>query len=256
VTVKDRAAIVTGAGSGIGEGIAKALARAGAKVCVADVNPHSMQRVVGEIQAEGSAALGVEINLTQAEQVESMCRRVAAEFGRLDILVNNAGIIAPEVEIDEMSEETWDKILTVNLKSQYLTCRSAVRLMKQQQYGRIVNIASRSWLGGVGLANYAASKGGVVSLTRSLAIEMGKYGITVNCVSPTLVVTPLFLGMPPEEQERDLQKAKRNPIPRLGKPEDVAVAVLFFASDEAEFITGQHLYVGGGGDLMTSGAVA
>jgi 3-oxoacyl-[acyl-carrier protein] reductase len=180
---------------------------------------------------------------------------VVAQFGRIDILVNNAGIIAPEIEIDEMPEATWDRILTVNLKSQYLCCHYAVQIMKKQRYGRIINIASRSWLGGRGLANYAASKGGVVSLTRSLALELGKHGITANCVSPTLVITSLFLGMPPEEQEQDLKKAQMNPIPRLGTPEDVAFAVLFFAADEAEFITGQNLYVGGGADLWTSGTL-
>jgi NAD(P)-dependent dehydrogenase (short-subunit alcohol dehydrogenase family) len=255
MTVQDRVAIVTGGGSGIGEGIARALARAGAKVCIADISPEGLERVAGEISASGGTAMGVKTDVSSAESVAAMCRQAVAQFGRIDILVNNAGIIAPEVEIDEMSEATWDKILTVNLKSQFLCCQNAVRVMKKQRYGRIVNIASRSWLGGRGLANYAASKGGVVSLTRSLAIELGKYGITANCVSPTLVVTPLFLGMPPEEQAQDLQKAARNPIPRLGTPEDVACAVLFFASDEAEFITGQHLYVGGGADLWTSGTL-
>lgn len=255
MTVRDRVAIVTGGGSGIGEGIAKALAHAGAKVCIADISPTGLERVTGEITASGGAALGVKTDVSSAESVAALCQKVADSFGRIDILVNNAGIIAPEVEIDEMSEATWDKILTVNLKSQYLCCQNAVRVMKKQGYGRIVNIASRSWLGGRGLANYAASKGGVVSLTRSLAIELGKYGITANCVSPTLVVTPLFLGMPKEEQEQDLQKAAKNPIPRLGTPADVACAVLFFASDEAEFITGQHLYVGGGADLWTSGTL-
>jgi NAD(P)-dependent dehydrogenase (short-subunit alcohol dehydrogenase family) len=255
VTVQGRVAIVTGGGSGIGEGIAKALARAGAKVCIADIAPEAMERVAGEITTGGGTAIGLKTDVSSAESVAAMCRHVADSFGRIDILVNNAGIIAPEVEIDEMSEATWDKILTVNLKSQYLCCQNAVRVMKKQQYGRIVNIASRSWLGGRGLANYAASKGGVVSLTRSLAIELGQYGITANCVSPTLVVTPLFLNMPEEEQAQDLQKAAKNPIPRLGTPEDVAWAVLFFASDEAEFITGQHLYVGGGADLWTSGTL-
>jgi NAD(P)-dependent dehydrogenase (short-subunit alcohol dehydrogenase family) len=255
VTVQGRVAIVTGGGSGIGEGIAKALARAGAKVCIADIAPEAMERVAGEIKAGGGTAIGLKTDVSSAESVAAMCRHVADSFGRIDILVNNAGIIAPEVEIDEMSEAIWDKILTVNLKSQYLCCQNAVRVMKKQQYGRIVNIASRSWLGGRGLANYAASKGGVVSLTRSLAIELGQYGITANCVSPTLVVTPLFLNMPEEEQAQDLQKATKNPIPRLGTPEDVAWAVLFFASDEAEFITGQHLYVGGGADLWTSGTL-
>lgn len=255
MTVQGRTAIVTGAGSGIGEGIARALAGAGARVCLADISSQGLERVVGEISAAGGEAIGIRTDVGSAESVAALCQGVVDRFGRIDILVNNAGIIAPEVEIDEMSETTWDKILTVNLKSQYLCCHSAVPVMKKQGYGRIVNIASRSWLGGRGLANYAASKGGVVSLTRSLAIELGKYGITANCVSPTLVVTPLFLGMPKEEQEQDLKKAAKNPIPRLGKPEDVAWAVLFFASDEAEFITGQHLYVGGGADLWTSGTL-
>jgi len=255
VTVEGRTAIVTGGGSGIGEGIARALARAGARVCLADISPQGLERVVGEITSAGGEAIGVKTDVSSAESVTALCQGVVDRFGRIDILINNAGIIAAEVEIDEMSEATWDKILTVNLKSQYLCCHNAVQVMKKQGYGRIVNIASRSWLGGRGLANYAASKGGVVSLTRSLAIELGKYGITANCVSPTLVVTPLFLGMPQEEQEQDLKKAEKNPIPRLGKPEDVACAVLFFASDEAEFITGQHLYVGGGADLWTSGTL-
>jgi NAD(P)-dependent dehydrogenase (short-subunit alcohol dehydrogenase family) len=255
MTVEGRTAIVTGGGSGIGEGIARALAQAGARVCLADISPQGLERVVGEITAAGGEAVGIKTDVSSAESVTALCQGVVDRFGRIDILVNNAGIIAAEVEIDEMSEASWDKILTVNLKSQYLCCHNAVPVMKKQGYGRIVNIASRSWLGGRGLANYAASKGGVVSLTRSLAIELGKYGITANCVSPTLVVTPLFLGMPKEEQEQDLKKAAKNPIPRLGKPEDVACAVLFFASDEAEFITGQHLYVGGGADLWTSGTL-
>jgi len=231
------------------------LAREGAKVCVTGRAVDRVERVVGEIRANGGEAIGVRADVTKAGDVESLCQRVVDTFGRIDILVNNAGIIAEEVEIAEMSEEVWDRVLAVNLRSQFLCCQSAVRVMKAQGYGRIINIASRAWLGGPGLVNYAASKGGVVSLTRSLALELGKYGITVNCVSPALVVTPMVLGLLEEEREAALKRAESQPIPRLGKPEDVAYAVLFYAADEADFITGQHLYAGGGVELGTSGTL-
>jgi NAD(P)-dependent dehydrogenase (short-subunit alcohol dehydrogenase family) len=252
MNVAGRAAIVTGAGSGIGEGIAKALAAAGARVAVVDIDARRVDRVVAEIQAGGGVATGVRADISRGEAVARMCQQVADTYASIDILVNNAGIIRNEVGIDEMTDEDWDVILTVNLKSQFLCCRAAVPYMKRNGYGRIINIASRSWLGGAGLANYAVSKGGVISLTRSLAMELGPHGITVNCVSPTLVKTALFLGMPEEEQERDLARARLQPIPRLGLPEDVAYAVLFFAGEGASFITGQNIYVGGGADLRTS----
>ncbi|MFN8497945.1 MAG: SDR family NAD(P)-dependent oxidoreductase [Anaerolineae bacterium] len=252
MNVSGRVAIVTGAASGIGAGIARSLARAGAAVAVADLNVAGAETVADELRAEGRTAIGVAVNVAEADSVDAMVERVVAELGRLDILVNSAGIIADEVDVSDMSDQVWDRILNVNLRSQFLCCRAAIRVMKPHGYGRIVNIASRSWLGGAGLANYAASKGGVISLTRSLAMEVGKYGITVNCVSPTLIVTPLFLGMPQEEQERDLARARTQPIPRLGQPEDVAYAVLCFAGEGASFITGQNLYVGGGGDLRTA----
>ena len=160
MTVQKRTAIVTGAGSGIGEGIAKALARAGANVGVTDINEQGMTRVVQEIIDEGGTAIGVQTDVSSAKSVASLCRQITDKFQRLDILVNNAGIIAPEVEIDDLSEESWDKILTVNLKSQYLCCHSAVPIMKKQQYGRIINIASRSWLGGRGWPTMPPQKGG------------------------------------------------------------------------------------------------
>ncbi len=255
MTVQGRTAIVTGAGSGIGEGIAKGLARAGAKVCVADVNPHSMQRVVGEIQAEGGTALGVEVNLTQAEQVEAMCRRTVETFGRLDILVNNAGIIAPEVEIDEMSEETWDRIFAINLKSVMFTCKHVLPVMRAQGAGSIVNISSIAAIASTGLVSYKASKAALNAYTQSLATGGARHGIRANVIMPGLMNTPMaietYVAAGFDRAKLIEQRNASVPLGRqMGSAWDVANAALFLASDEARFITGVCLPVDGGQSVM------
>ena len=240
MNVKDRVAIVTGSGQGIGEGIARVLAAAGAKVVVNDLVPEKVDEVASAIGAVGHAA-----DVSIVEGVESLVAAALDAHGRVDILVNNVGM-ARDGYLAKMSEEDWDTVLQVNLKSQFLTCRAVAPHMMEQEYGRIVNISSRAWLGGPGQANYAASKGAVISLTRTLALEMARFGITANVVAPALVDTPLFRGLDEEVQER---LVKTIPAKRIGTPEDIGNAVLFLASDEASYVTGQTLYVCGGRSL-------
>jgi NAD(P)-dependent dehydrogenase (short-subunit alcohol dehydrogenase family) len=240
VNVKDRVAIVTGSGQGIGEGIARVLAAAGAKVVVNDLVPEKVEEVAGDIGAMGHAA-----DVSDAEGVEGLVAAALDAHGRVDILVNNVGM-ARDGYLAKMSEEDWDTVIQVNLKSQFLTCRAVAPHMMEQKYGRIVNISSRAWLGGAGQANYSASKGAVISLTRTLALEMARFGITANAIAPALVDTPLFRGLSEEVQER---LVKTIPAKRIGTPEDIGNAVLFLASDEASYVTGQTLYVCGGRSL-------
>jgi 3-oxoacyl-[acyl-carrier protein] reductase len=202
--------------------------------------PAKVAEVAGDIGALGHVA-----DVSNVDGVEGLVAAAIDAHGRVDILVNNVGM-ARDGYLAKMSEENWDTVIQVNLKSQFLTCRAVAPHMMEQEYGRIVNISSRAWLGGPGQANYAASKGAVISLTRTLALEMARFGITANAIAPALVDTPLFRGLKEEVQER---LVKTIPARRIGTPEDIGNAVLFLASDEASYVTGQTLYVCGGRSL-------
>jgi 3-oxoacyl-[acyl-carrier protein] reductase len=240
-------AIVTGGAKGIGFGIAEALARGGRRIALFDLDRASLDEASGALAAAGADVIGVVVDVTHSESVNRAVETVAEHFGRIDVLVNNAGIVRDKL-ITKMSDDDWDAVIDVNLKSQFLCCRAVLGHMIAAQYGRIVNISSRAWLGGVGQANYSAAKGGVVSLTRSLALEWAKAGVTVNAIAPGIVDTPLFRKFDPGLQER-LKKSV--PVQRVGTPEDIAQAVLFFAQREASYITGQTLYVCGGRSLTS-----
>ena len=240
--VKDRVAIVTGAAQGLGEGIALRLAEDGAKIAAVDVNLEGANQIASRIQGMGREAAAFNTNVADKGQVQALCEAVAGKWGRIDILVNNAGITR-DAMMKNMSEDQWDAVLSVNLKAPFLLIQAASRYMVEHKYGKIVNIASRAFLGNVGQANYSASKGGLVSLTRTSALELARFGINVNCIAPGPMNTPMVKTIPQDVFDRML---KSIPLGRIGEPQDIANAVLFLVSDEASFITGQTIFVCGG----------
>ena len=251
--LQGRTALVTGAGRGIGRAIALALAAEGAQVAVLDVDGVSAERVRGEVEARGVKALALPIDLTRRAQVEAAVQTVLAQWGQIDLLVNNAGWDRMQLFV-ESDEETWDKIITLNFKAVLYTCRAVLPAMAARRAGKIVNIASDAGRGGSsGEAVYAGTKGAVIAFSKTIAREMARYGVTVNVVCPGLTDTPLLAGMRAESarNEKVLDAVTRaSPLGRVGTPDDVAGAVVYFASPAADYVTGQTLSVSGGLTMM------
>jgi len=239
----DKVAIITGAGRGIGAATAKKFSQEGAKVVVADLNQEDVNNTVMEIQAAGGEAVGMIVNVTDRELIEKMINDTVQNFGRLDILVNNAGITA-DGQLLKLTEEQWDRVIDVNLKGVFIVSQAAARVMKEQGSGVILNASSVVGLyGNFGQTNYAATKWGVIGMTKTWAKELGKSGVRVNAVAPGFILTPMTEKMPEKVLEMMKDKA---PLKSLGYPEDIANAYAFLASDEARFITGTVLSVDGG----------
>jgi len=235
----NRIAVITGAAKGIGKAIAERFANENYIVVMVD-----MDDIAGKIL---SIDLGENVHyyscdISDSDKVNTLFETIVDQFGKIDVLVNNAGIIKDNV-IWKMPEEDFDKVIDVNLKGTWLMCKQAGILMRDQKFGRIINIASRAWLGNRGQSNYSASKAGVVGMTRVLALELGKYGVYVNAIAPGLINTPLTQKLPEDVQEKLIMA---QPTRSMGQPEDIANAVSFLSNEGTNFITGQTLYVDGG----------
>lgn len=248
--LKDKVAVVTGAGRGIGCAIAKTFSGEGAKVVVADLDFSSAACVAGEIESVKGDALAVKVNIAERDSVGALVDAVLEKYGRVDILVNNAGWDKIEPFMDS-TEDTWDKVIAINLEGTINCCRAVLPGMISRKCGKIVNIGSDAGrVGSSGEAVYSAAKGGVIAFSKTLAREMARYQINVNCVAPGPTDTALFAEVAEGNPKIVEAMVKAIPFRRLAQPGDIANAVLFLASDEAAYITGQTLSVNGGLNML------
>jgi 3-oxoacyl-(acyl-carrier-protein) reductase len=238
-----KTALVTGSGSGIGRSIAMQLAVLGADVVINDVSQPDADATAQKVRLLGRQSLSIVASVADREDVRAMFDQIQSRLGGIDILVNNAGITRDGLLL-KMTEDQWDQVMAVNLKGVFNCCQCAAAMMADRRYGKIVNIASASaQMGNIGQVNYAASKGGVISLTKTLAKELARFNINVNAVAPGFIETPMTAKVP--DKVRD-QLVRQIPLGRAGTPEDVAQAACFLASDAAAYITGQVLSCNGG----------
>jgi 3-oxoacyl-[acyl-carrier protein] reductase len=241
-------AIVTAGGQGIGETISKTFAREGARVAVVDINREETERVSKEIEASGGKVLSLVVDCTKTQAVDDMVKKVVDTFGTVDILVNAAGGFHQLAPITDITDEEWDRVITLNLKTCFLCSRAAARVMIPRKKGRIVNIASGSGIAPNPFAPtylpYGAAKAGVINMTKILGRDLGQYGITVNAISPGTTATPRVVKVRDEASRKKI--ADQNPLRTLVEPQDSAEAALFLASAEARYITGVNLNVNAG----------
>ena len=256
--LEGKVAIITGGAQGIGKAGAVTFAGAGATVCILDINREVGEDTARAIGREGGRALFVHCDVSRRTEVEAAIENVREHYGRLDILYNNAGVYLPDEDgaITEIEESAWDKILSINLKSVYLLCRFGIPLMIESGGGSIINTASSA--GVIGIPNcdaYTATKGAVVQLTRSMAVEYGPHNIRTNCIAPAAIETPMMRQSNPEDSDFDETRflGLRTPLRRYGTPEEIAQVALFLASDESSYMNGAIVVADGGitinGDL-------
>lgn len=240
---KSQTAIITGAARGIGKAIAESFAERGVNLVIGDISFDQARETANELMKLNIKAMPVKLDVSKSDEVTKVFGDVLKEFGRIDILVNNAGITKDGL-IMRLKEEDWDAVININLKGVFLCSKEAVKVMMKQRYGRIVNIASVvAFMGNPGQANYSASKAGIIGLTKTIAKEYANRGITANAVAPGFITTAMTDALPDNVKE---EMKKAIPAGRFGSVEDVANAVVFLASPDSGYITGQVVHVNGG----------
>ena len=243
--LKDQVALVTGGGQGIGAETARRLAKQGAKIVVADWDEQTAAACAEEIGGSGGQAIATKADVSKKEDAERMVALAVKEFGRLDILINNAGITR-DSSLLKMEDHQWDQVVAINLSGVYYCAQAAARQMREQNYGRIVSASSISAFGNFGQTNYAATKAGVVGMTKSMAIELARYGITVNAIAPGFIQTAMTAAIPNEMREAAIASI---PVGRAGDPADIARVYVFLSLPDSGFITGQLFVIDGGRTL-------